>query len=327
MTKEVSVLETISLQAAIEPPVICLMGPTASGKTALAMALYDTLPCDIVSVDSALIYRHMDIGTAKPTPEELKQYPHRLINLRDASESYSAADFCRDALIQIKEIRANNRIPLLVGGSMMYFKSLIEGISPLPAANNEIRRAIASEAAEFGWPNLHDKLTEIDPVSAQRIHANDPQRITRAIEVYRLTGNTLTQLTKIKGDKLGGNILQLAIAPKERSTLHKRIAQRYQHMVDSGFEQEVVKLKARKDLHQDLPSIRCVGYRQVWQYLNGEFDHEEMVFRGVCATRQLAKRQLTWLRNWSDLHWLTTDDTTNLSQVLLLLAAKQKSTG
>jgi tRNA dimethylallyltransferase len=311
-----------SINEVNQPPVICLMGPTASGKTALAMALQEALPCDIVSVDSALIYKDMDIGTAKPTEAELAQYPHRLINLRDASESYSAADFCRDALAEIAEIRANNRIPLLVGGTMMYFKSLIEGISPLPTADPEIRNAIETEALAKGWQVLHDQLTEIDPVSAERIHPNDPQRITRALEVYRLTGNTLTQLTQIKGDKLGGNVLQLAITPQERSTLHERIALRYQQMIDMGFEQEVIKLKSRSDLHQDLPSIRCVGYRQMWQYLEGEFDHDEMIFRGVCATRQLAKRQLTWLRNWPDLHWLTTDDKTNLAQVLALLGTK-----
>ena len=311
-----------SITESNQPPVICLMGPTASGKTALAMALKDALPCDIVSVDSALIYRDMDIGTAKPTKSELVQYPHRLINLRDASESYSAADFCRDALVEIAEIRSNGRIPLLVGGTMMYFKSLIEGISPLPTANPEIRQAIEAEALSKGWQAMHDQLAEIDPVSAERIHPNDPQRITRALEVYRLTSNTLTQLTQIKGAKLAGDVLQLAITPRERSTLHDRIALRYQQMIDLGFEQEVIKLKSRDDLHQDLPSIRCVGYRQMWQHLEGEFDHDEMIFRGVCATRQLAKRQLTWLRNWPDLHWLTTDDKTNLAQVLSLLEAK-----
>ncbi|PKG81607.1 tRNA (adenosine(37)-N6)-dimethylallyltransferase MiaA [Colwellia sp. 75C3] len=311
-----------SITESSQPPVICLMGPTASGKTALAMALQEALPCDIVSVDSALIYRDMDIGTAKPTAAELAQYPHRLINLRDASESYSAADFCHDALAQIAEIRSNNRIPLLVGGTMMYFKSLIEGISPLPTANAEIRKAIESEALAQGWQNMHDQLAVIDPVSAERIHPNDPQRITRALEVHRLTGNTLTQLTQIKGAKLAGNVLQLAIAPKERSTLHERIEMRFEQMIALGFEQEVIKLKSRNYLHQDLPSIRCVGYRQMWQYLDGEFDHDEMIFRGVCATRQLAKRQLTWLRNWPDLHWLTTDDKTNLAQVLSLLDAK-----
>jgi len=311
-----------SITESSQPPVICLMGPTASGKTALAMALQEVLPCDIVSVDSALIYRDMDIGTAKPTTAELAQYPHRLIDLRDASESYSAADFCHDALVQIAEIRSNNRIPLLVGGTMMYFKSLIEGISPLPTANAEIRKVIESEALAQSWRTMHEQLAEIDPVSAERIHPNDPQRITRALEVYRLTGNTLTQLTQIKGAKLAGNVLQLAIAPQERSTLHERIAQRYQQMIALGFEQEVIKLKSRDDLHQDLPSIRCVGYRQMWQYLEGEFDHDEMIFRGVCATRQLAKRQLTWLRNWPDLHWLITDDKTNLDKVLSLLDTK-----
>lgn len=301
------------------------MGPTASGKTALAMALQEALPCDIVSVDSALIYRDMNIGTAKPSKAELAQYPHRLIDLRDASESYSAADFCRDALAEIAEIRSNNRIPLLVGGTMMYFKSLIEGISPLPTANAEIRQEIEREALAKGWQAMHDQLAEIDPVSALRIHPNDPQRLTRALEVYRLTSNTLTQLTQIKGAKLGGDVLQLAITPQERSTLHERIALRYQQMIAMGFEQEVIKLKSRGDLHQDLPAIRCVGYRQMWQYLDGEFDHDEMIFRGVCATRQLAKRQLTWLRNWPDLHWLTTDDNTNLAQVLSLLNSKKNA--
>lgn len=302
-----------------QPPVICLMGPTASGKTALALALCDALPCDIISVDSALIYRDMDIGTAKPTDTELAKYPHRLINLRDATQSYSAADFCRDALIEIDLIRANNRIPLLVGGTMMYFKSLIEGISPLPAADSDIRQIIEAEAEQIGWQAMHEKLQEVDDVSAKRIHPNDPQRITRALEVFRLTGSSLTQLTEIKGAKLGGDILQFAITPKERSTLHARIEQRYQQMIAQGFEQEVIKLKARGDLHENLPSIRCVGYRQMWQYLNGEFDHKEMIFRGVCASRQLAKRQLTWLRSWQNLNWLTTDDKTNLAQVLALV--------
>lgn len=302
-----------------QPPVICLMGPTASGKTALAMALHDALPCDIVSVDSALIYRDMDIGTAKPTAEELAKYPHRLINLRDATQSYSAADFCRDALAEIAKIRANNRIPLLVGGTMMYFKSLIEGISPLPSANAEIREQIETEAKEHGWQAMHEQLLAADPESAERIHPNDPQRITRALEVFRLTGNTLSQLTQIKGDKLDGDVLQFAITPKERSALHERIELRYQQMMSQGFENEVIKLKARADLHEDLPSIRCVGYRQMWQHLNGEFDREEMIFRGVCATRQLAKRQLTWLRGWNNLHWLTTNDDTNLAQVLALV--------
>lgn len=298
------------------PPVICLMGPTASGKTALAMALHDALPCDIISVDSALVYRDMDIGTAKPTVEELSKYPHRLINLIDASESYSAADFCRDALAEIDKIRANNRIPLLVGGTMMYFKSLIDGISPLPAADTEIRQGIEAEAKEFGWGNIHQQLASVDPVSAERIHQNDPQRLMRALEVYRITGKSMTELTQVKGERLSGDVLQFAIAPKERKDLHARIALRFEQMIAQDFESEVVKLKQRDDLHENLPSIRCVGYRQMWQYLNNEVDHDEMVFKGICATRQLAKRQLTWLRNWPNLQWLHMEDENNLKQIL-----------
>ncbi|MFD2165526.1 tRNA (adenosine(37)-N6)-dimethylallyltransferase MiaA [Thalassotalea euphylliae] len=298
------------------PPVICLMGPTASGKTALAMALYDALPCEIVSVDSALVYKGMDIGTAKPTADELEKYPHRLIDLIDPADSYSAADFCKDALREIAEIRAAGKIPLLVGGTMMYFKSLIEGISPLPEASPEVRKVIEKEANEYGWQHMHNELAKVDAVSAERIHPNDPQRLTRALEVYRLTGNTLTQLTAIKGDTVDGDVLQFAIAPRDRSTLHQRIELRYNMMIEQGFEQEVQALKARGDLHENLPSIRCVGYRQMWQYLDGEFDHKEMIFRGVCATRQLAKRQLTWLRSWPNLQWLDMEDESNLQQVL-----------
>ena len=303
-----------------KPPVICLMGPTASGKTALAMELCDALPCDIISVDSALIYRDMDIGTAKPTADELRKYPHRLINIRDASESYSVAEFCHDALAEIEKIRSNNRIPLLVGGTMMYFKSLVEGISPLPQANKEIRSAIEQEAAEKGWQYMHELLQQCDSEAALRIHPNDPQRLTRALEVFRITGNSLTQLTKIKGAKLEGDVLQFAITPKDRKTLHQRIELRYQIMIEQGFEKEVKLLKQRDDLHENLPSIRCVGYRQMWQYINDEIDHEEMIFRGVCATRQLAKRQLTWLRGWHKLNWLQMEDDNNLQQVLSMVS-------
>jgi tRNA dimethylallyltransferase len=292
------------------------MGPTASGKTALAMELYDKLPCELVSVDSALVFKDMDIGTAKPTEEELSKYPHHLIDLIDPTEAYSVADFCRDAFRVINEIKSRGNIPVLVGGTMMYFKGLIEGISPLPEAHLEIRAQLEKEAAEKGWQALHDELKAVDPVSAERIHPNDPQRITRALDVYRQTGNTLTQLSQTKGKKLEGNILQYAIAPKERADLHERIAQRYQIMIEQGFENEVKKLKARGDLNDDLPSIRCVGYRQMWQYLSGEMDHEEMVFRGICATRQLAKRQLTWLRNWPDLQWLDMENKENFQLII-----------
>lgn len=297
------------------PPVICLMGPTASGKTALAMELYDTLPCEIISVDSALVFKGMDIGTAKPTSEELAKYPHRLIDLIDPLESYSAAEFCKDALQAIEEIRQSGRIPLLVGGTMMYFKSLIDGISPLPEANADIRAQIEKEAEEKGWDALHAELATIDPESANRIHPNDPQRLTRALEVFRITGNTLTQLTAIKGQRLTGDVLQFAITPKDRKTLHERIELRFNQMVEQGFKEEVVQLKARGDLHENLPSIRCVGYRQMWQHLNGEYDFDEMIFKGVCATRQLAKRQLTWLRGWDELTWLEMEDNNNLQVI------------
>ncbi|SEL81141.1 tRNA dimethylallyltransferase [Colwellia chukchiensis] len=304
-----------------QPPVICLMGPTASGKTALAMALHDNLPCDIISVDSALVFRDMDIGTAKPSAEELQAYPHQLIDIRDPSESYSAADFCQDAFKAIEKSRANGRIPLLVGGTMMYFKSLIDGISPLPEADQSIRQAIAREAKDKGWLAMHQALEQFDPVAAKRIHPNDPQRLSRAIEVYRKTGHTLTQLTAIKGDKLSGNVLQFAIAPQERSDLHARIELRFEQMITQGFQQEVAALMHRGDLHLDLPSMRCVGYRQMWQHLQGEYQHDEMIFRGVCATRQLAKRQLTWLRNWQSLQWLSMEDENNL-QVILSAVSK-----
>jgi len=315
MSEALSIKENDTKQSKL-PPVICLMGPTASGKTALAMALHDALPCDIISVDSALVYRDMDIGTAKPTAEELAKYPHRLINLIDASESYSAADFCRDALVEIDKIRANNRIPLLVGGTMMYFKSLIDGISPLPAADAEIRQGIENEANEFGWKHLHQQLANVDPVSAERIHQNDPQRVMRALEVYRITGKSMTELTQIKGERLGGDVLQFAISPKDRKDLHARIALRFEQMIEQDFESEVIKLKKRDDLHEDLPAIRCVGYRQMWEYLNNEVDHDEMIFKGICATRQLAKRQLTWLRNWPSLQWLHMEDENNLKLIL-----------
>lgn len=297
-------------------PIICIMGPTASGKTALAMGLADKLPVDIISVDSALVYKGMDIGTAKPSSEELSQYPHQLIDLIDPIQSYSASDFCTDARKAIKKSHQSNRIPVLVGGTMMYFKSLLEGISPLPAANEAIRKEIEQEAKKSGWSELHKKLEGFDPTSAARIHVNDPQRISRAIEVYRITGKSLTELTAVKGEVLEGNVFQFALIPENRNLLHERIEYRFNQMISQDFEEEVIKLKARTDLHIDLPSIRCVGYRQMWQYLNGEYDHKEMIFRGVCATRQLAKRQLTWLRSWQGATVLNMENKNNLQQIL-----------
>lgn len=291
-----------------KPLAIFLMGPTASGKTSLAMDLCRELPCELISVDSALVYQGMDIGTAKPTADELAITPHRLIDLLDPKEAYSAADFRRDALAAMADISAAGRIPLLVGGTMLYFKALLDGLSPLPSADAAVRAQIESEARQHGWDRLHEQLADIDPVAAARIHPNDPQRLSRALEVFRISGKTLTELTQSKGDPLPYKVLQFAIAPHERAELHRRIAERFRLMLSQGFEQEVRSLYERGDLHPDLPSIRCVGYRQMWDYLNGVVGYDEMVERGIAATRQLAKRQLTWLRGWPDLQWLDTDN-------------------
>ena len=293
------------------PTVIFLMGPTASGKTALAIELAKRLPCDIISVDSALVYRGMDIGTAKPTAIEQAEAPHRLLDLIDPSESYSAADFRRDALREIESIVAQDRIPLLVGGTMLYYKALLEGLSPLPAADPLIRQAIETEAEQIGWDALHQQLQHIDPVSAARIHQNDPQRLSRALEVYRISGKTLTELTQTKGEQLPYRTLQFAIASTDRELLRQRIAERYQLMLSQGFEQEVRALYQRGDLNVDLPSIRCVGYRQMWEYLDGQLSYDEMVYRGIVATCQLAKRQMTWLRGWQNVTWLETGAANN----------------
>ena len=288
-----------------KPLAIFLMGPTASGKTDLAIQLRQQLPVEVISVDSALIYRGMDIGTAKPSKAELALAPHRLIDICDPAESYSAANFRTDALREMQEISAQGKIPLLVGGTMLYYKALLEGLSPLPSADEKVRSEIEAKAALIGWGGLHQELSKIDPISAQRINPNDSQRINRALEVFYLTGKTLTELTAQKGEALPYDILQFAIAPEQREVLHLRIEQRFHKMIELGFQQEVEKLYRRPDLNENLPSIRCVGYRQMWEYLRGGYDHDEMVFRGICATRQLAKRQITWLRGWtSPIQWL-----------------------
>jgi tRNA dimethylallyltransferase len=286
------------------PTVLFLMGPTASGKTDLAMKLAQQCNCEIISVDSALIYKGMDIGTAKPTTQELAKAPHALVDIIDPLESYSAGDFRSDALRLMKEICARGNTPLLVGGTMLYYKALVDGLSPLPSADPVIRAEIEKEAAAKGWQAMHDLLQEIDPVSAKRIHVNDPQRLSRAIEVYRISGKTLTELTEKKSEPIPYNIKQFAIAPSDKSVLHERIERRFHLMLNAGFEQEVRALYERGDLHLDLPSMRCVGYRQMWEYLQGKMDYDEMVFRGIVATRQLAKRQMTWLRGWKDVTWL-----------------------
>tara|TARA_R110002050_G_scaffold5798_5_gene24980 strand:+ start:1966 stop:2892 length:927 start_codon:yes stop_codon:yes gene_type:complete len=287
-----------------KPKVIFLMGPTASGKTALAIDMATQYNCEIISVDSALIYRDMNIGSAKPSTEELEMAPHKLIDILDPSESYSAADFRRDALLAIEDIISRGKTPLLVGGTMMYFKALLEGLSPLPSADEAIRQQILAQAQTEGWEALHQELCNIDPVAGERIHPNDPQRLSRALEVYRISGKTMTELTQTKSAALPYDVVQFAIAPNDRKVLHGLIAKRFDTMLKQGFIEEVARLKARDDLHLELPSMRCVGYRQCWQYLDNEFDHATMVEKATAATRQLAKRQLTWLRSWPDLQWL-----------------------
>ncbi|KDM90288.1 tRNA (adenosine(37)-N6)-dimethylallyltransferase MiaA [Photobacterium galatheae] len=298
------------------PQAIFLMGPTASGKTDLAIRLRQQLPVELISVDSALIYRGMDIGTAKPDADELAQAPHRLLDIRDPSQSYSAADFREDALKEMADIVNAGRIPLLVGGTMLYYKALLEGLSPLPAADPAIRAEIEQQARERGWLSLHEELQRIDPVSATRIHPNDPQRLSRALEVFRISGKTLTELTQTQGETLPYQVHQFAITPKDRAILHQRIEQRFDKMIKAGFEQEVRALYERGDLHPDLPSVRCVGYRQMWDYFDGNCTLDEAIYRGICATRQLAKRQITWLRSWKDLTWLDSSDVENALQTV-----------
>ncbi|PPK53023.1 tRNA (adenosine(37)-N6)-dimethylallyltransferase MiaA [Marinobacter persicus] len=319
------------------PPAIFLMGPTASGKTDLAIALCQQLPCEIISVDSAMIYRGMDIGTAKPSGEELAQAPHRLIDICDPAETYSAADFRRDALTEMADIAERGRIPLLVGGTMMYFKALLHGMSNLPSASPELRAQIEREAESQGWEALHRELSEKDPQAAKLIHPNNRQRLMRALEVIRLTGKPIssfwqadkasqsagvedfTYSTRWQADEnasLPYTVCQFALAPAQRSTLHQRIERRFLAMLEAGFLDEVRGLMARGDLTPDMPSMRCVGYRQAWDYLAGHTDYETFVAKGVAATRQLAKRQLTWLRKWQDVQWLTTADISPVLETL-----------
>ncbi|MGR4974895.1 tRNA (adenosine(37)-N6)-dimethylallyltransferase MiaA [Pseudomonas sp. Z1-12] len=312
------------------PPAIFLMGPTAAGKTDLAIELTKVLPCELISVDSALVYRGMDIGTAKPSKELLAEFPHRLIDILDPAEAYSAADFRRDALQAMAEITARGKIPLLVGGTMLYYKALVEGLADMPAADPEVRAQIEEEAARLGWQALHEQLAVIDPESAARIHPNDPQRLSRALEVYRVSGQSMTALRQRQTaqsteaaasglQQLPYTVANLAIAPANRQVLHRRIEQRFTLMLEQGFIDEVVALRERSDLHAGLPSIRAVGYRQVWDYLDGKLTSAEMQERGIIATRQLAKRQFTWLRSWTDLHWLDSLDCDNLPRALKYL--------
>lgn len=295
------------------------MGPTASGKTDLAIALRQHLPVELISVDSTLVYRGMDIGTAKPGAAELAAAPHRLIDIRDPVEPYSAADFCEDAQREIDAIIASGKIPLLVGGTMLYFKALLDGLADMPPADARVRAQIEQEAAEQGWPYIHQQLALVDPDTAADIHPNHSQRLSRALEVYRVSGKTMSAL-RHEQRQAGGisfseryRVTQIAIAPRDRQLLHQRIATRFHKMLEQGLVDEVRHLHRREDLHRDLPAIRAVGYRQVWDYLDGALNREEMIERGIIATRQLAKRQFTWLRGWPDLYWLYTEHENGIS--------------
>jgi tRNA dimethylallyltransferase len=282
------------------PPAIFIMGPTASGKTALAVHLVGRFPLDIVSVDSALVYRGMDIGTAKPDAATLTRAPHRLLDIRDPDAAYSAAAFRDDALAAMAEISAHGRVPLLVGGTMLYFRVLLKGLDDLPRADPALRAELEAEAAARGWPALHTELAQLDPATAARLAPNDAQRIGRALEIVRLTGRPMSAQLARTAAALPYDALQLALVPSDRAVLHRRIAERFDDMLGAGLLDEVRTLRARYDLTPDLPSMRAVGYRQAWACLDGAIDTQTLREQGIAATRQLAKRQLTWLRSWSD---------------------------
>lgn len=282
----------------IKPLVVALMGPTASGKTAAALHVAQHLPVEIISVDSALIYRGMDIGTAKPTPAEQAAAPHHLIDILDPAQSYSAMQFRQDALRLIDEIQARGNLPLLVGGTMLYFKALEDGLDDLPAAAPELRAQLEQEAAQLGMPAMHARLRTLDAVTAERLAPGDTQRVLRALEVIAVTGKPMSQLLAQKPKpQLPFDLLPIALEPSDRAVLHARIAQRFDLMLQNGgLLDEVARLRRRPDLHPQLPSMRCVGYRQAWEYLDGAYDMAVLREKGIAATRQLAKRQLTWLR-------------------------------
>ncbi|HYN78450.1 MAG TPA: tRNA (adenosine(37)-N6)-dimethylallyltransferase MiaA [Lamprocystis sp. (in: g-proteobacteria)] len=310
-------------EPAPRPLAILLMGPTASGKTELAVELVRRLPCAIISVDSAMVYRGLDIGTAKPGATVLAQAPHRLIDILDPSESYSTARFRADALDAMAAITAQGRIPLLVGGTMLYFRGLQQGLARLPEADPAVRLALLEEAGRLGWPVMHQRLARLDPITAAQVHPNDPQRIQRALEVQTVSGepmSTLIRRAQGQGNVLPYRLLKLVRAPTDRQTLHARIERRFRGMVEQGLIGEVEALWQRGDLHEDLPSMRCVGYRQVLQLLLHGCSFEDMLHRGTVATRQLAKRQFTWLRAEADCYWLA-DDPNPLAQALELIAS------
>ena len=280
-------------------PILCLAGPTASGKSATTHTLAQHWPIEVIVMDSATIYRDMDIGTAKPSTEEQAAIPHHLLDIRDPAESYSAAEFATDATRLIQEIRARGHYPVLCGGTMLYYKALREGLNDLPQADPAIRQQLDERAQEIGWPGMHEELTRIDPATAARLAPRDSQRIQRALEIFHISGKTMSDWLKDKAQPQEGShqYVTMSLEPEDRSWLHKRIAVRYHDMIEQGLLQEVEKLYQRPDLHPGLPSIRCVGYRQLWSYLDGEVSLDQAIEQAIAATRQLAKRQLTWLRS------------------------------
>ena len=298
-------------------PVIFLMGPTASGKTALAVELVKSLPLEIISVDSAMVYRGMDVGTAKPESAILQIAPHRLIDICEPEQTYSAGSFCHDARIEIEQIHAQGHIPLLVGGTGLYFRSLQFGFSEMPGADPEIRNRLEAEASRIGWGEMHARLAKVDPVAAARIHRNDPQRIQRALEIHELTGKPITALHEQgRTAALPYPVIKLIVAPAERSQLNKHIRDRFMAMLEAGLVAEVERLRCRPGLSAASPSMRLVGYRQVWSCLDAEYDHKTMINKAIIATGQLAKRQMTWLRSEQHGVWFGTGRT-KLSQFLL----------
>lgn len=298
------------------PPAIFLMGPTASGKTALSVQLAQTLNAEIISVDSALVFKGMDIGTAKPTLAERGGIPHHLIDILDPSEFYSTGQFRNQAMALMADITARGKIPLLVGGTMLYFNALTQGLATLPEANSEIRAKLEQELAQYGKEAQYQRLMEVDPEAANRIHPNDPQRIQRALEVYEISGQPLSSFFGQSGDDLPYQIIKLVITPQDRALLHEKIAVRFKQMLAQGLIAEVEKLYQRGDLTPALPAIRAVGYRQVWSYLDGEYDFDAMTEKAIIATRQLAKRQFTWLRRETQAHSFISGDENLLAKVL-----------
>src|SRR5512135_739251 len=288
------------MSATRHPPAIFLMGPTASGKTALAVSLVERFPLEIISVDSALVYRGMDIGTAKPDAATRARAPHHLLDIRDPTAAYSAAAFCDDARRLMADIVARGRVPLLVGGTMLYFRALLQGLDDLPRADAALRNKLEAEANARGWPALHAALAEVDPETAARLSPNDSQRFGRALEIFRLTGTPMSALLDRVQSVLPYRVLQLALIPSDRAVLHQRIAARFDAMLAEGLIDEVETLRRNYVLKPELPAMRAVGYRQAWAYLDGKIDLKELREQGVAATRQLAKRQLTWLRSWPD---------------------------